>query len=80
MLTERRFVFGLVMCVAGLTAVALAQGAADERAVAKVIADRQVAWNTGDAEASSSGSYAGRRSLERAGRLRAGEMPSSSCT
>jgi uncharacterized protein (TIGR02246 family) len=46
------FVTGLVMGVAaaGLTAVALAQGAADERAVAKVIADRQVAWNTGDAE------------------------------
>ncbi len=30
---------------------ALAQGAADERAVAQVIADRQVAWNAGDAEA-----------------------------
>ena len=46
------FVTGLVMGVAavGLTAVSLAQGGADERAVSKVIADRQVAWNTGDAE------------------------------
>jgi uncharacterized protein (TIGR02246 family) len=46
------FVTGLVIGVAaiGLTAVVLAQGAADERAVAKVIADRQLAWNTGDAE------------------------------
>jgi uncharacterized protein (TIGR02246 family) len=41
-------VFG--MAAAGLAAMALAQAAADERAVAKVIADRQVAWNTGDAE------------------------------
>jgi uncharacterized protein (TIGR02246 family) len=38
------------MAAAGLATVTLAQGAADERAVAKVIADRQVAWNTGDAE------------------------------
>ena len=46
------FVNRLVMSVAAasLTAVALVQGTADERAVAKVIADRQVAWNTGDAE------------------------------
>jgi uncharacterized protein (TIGR02246 family) len=45
------FVTGLVMAaMIGLTAATLAQGAADERAVTKVIADRQVAWNTGDAE------------------------------
>ena len=31
-------------------AVVLAQGTADERAVAKVIAGRQLAWNTGDVE------------------------------
>jgi len=43
-------VAGLVMAATGLVAVALAQGAADERAVARVIADRQLAWNTGDAE------------------------------
>ena len=34
----------------GITAAAFTQDTADERAVAKVIADRQVSWNNGDAE------------------------------
>ena len=38
------------MIVGGIPTAALMQGLADERAVAKVIADRQTAWNAGDAE------------------------------
>ena len=34
----------------GITAAAFMQDAAEERAIAQVIADRQVAWNAGDAE------------------------------
>jgi uncharacterized protein (TIGR02246 family) len=38
------------MIVSGIPSAALMQGIVDERAVAKVIADRQTAWNDGDAE------------------------------
>lgn len=46
------FVAGLAAgaLATGITAAVLAQGVVDERAVAQVIAQRQVAWNAGDAE------------------------------
>ena len=46
------FAIGLVLglTVVGVSPMTLAQSSADERAVAQVIADREVAWNAGDAD------------------------------
>ena len=76
------FVTGLVIGVAtvGLTAGAVAQGAADERAVAKVIADRQVAGTPATPKGTRGSSRPTPMSRPATARLRAGAMPSSSCT